>query len=387
MGPVRSPSSPPALADPTRRRCRSWIPSIQDIPIEGAPGDVVQVDFDLISVKLAFASINARVFCESDGEAESLGSVVVSGTTVSVDGTQPFEEGKMVPLKAEVFPSSATGIVQFFDGDESIGFAPVSAGVAQLNAIGLDEGTHSVTAKYLGGLAQPPSTSAAVEVVVRDAIQCADFTDDGDGAVVRLVYLELLERCPDEDGYDYWVDQLDGGTSPEVFARQISNTEEARKVVADDGYQTILDRDGSDEELTFWAGYLRTHRYDTMLAAIGNSPEYWAASGSTNNGFVTRTYQRLLERDPEPAGLTYWVGRLPAGEGRYVMLRAPSPGCGSQRCTSWTSPSTEILDRSPTAEELDTQLGLYQANGNRSAIYGRLMGTQEFIDPGAGLPN
>src|SRR5690606_17503179 len=127
--------------------------------------------------------------------------------------------------------------------------------------------------------------------------------EEGNGAVVRLVYMELLGRCPDEAGFDYWVGRLEDGTSPEVFARTIARTPEAVGRVVDDAYVTMLGRPADGPGRTFWAGRLLAHgRYDTLLADLGASDEFWSQSGSSNSGFVTRVYEQLLDRVPDQAG-------------------------------------------------------------------------------------
>jgi Tol biopolymer transport system component len=84
--------------------------------------------------------------------------------------------------------------------------------------------------------------------------------------LVRLYWAFFL-RAPDQGGLDYWVGKLDGGKTLAQVASQFAQSSE---------FQT----------------------------------KYGSA---TNTEFVTLVYQNVLERDPDPAGLTYWVTRLDNG--------------------------------------------------------------------------
>ncbi|AGA25104.1 S8 family serine peptidase [Singulisphaera acidiphila] len=62
-----------------------------------------------------------------------------------------------------------------------------------------------------------------------------------------------------------------------------------------------------------------TSDYD-LLAKILATDDFYNGYGGTNTGFVTGLYQTLLGRDPEPAGLASWVGRLNSGQTRIQVI-------------------------------------------------------------------
>ena len=75
-------------------------------------------------------------------------------------------------------------------------------------------------------------------------------------------------------------------------------------------------RPGDPEGLAYWAG--RSDAEGGSLAAIinafGNAAEFSARYGGlSNTALVTKVYQQTLARDPDPAGLSYYVGELQAG--------------------------------------------------------------------------
>lgn len=49
-----------------------------------------------------------------------------------------------------------------------------------------------------------------------------------DEVQVAMTYIGLLDRAPDAGGYDYWVDQVEGGVSPQRLIEQFLNTPEYR---------------------------------------------------------------------------------------------------------------------------------------------------------------
>lgn len=60
-----------------------------------------------------------------------------------------------------------------------------------------------------------------------------------------------------------------------------------------------------------WVRSLRTgHSPEDVLATILSSPEYFAAAGNTNGGYVRQLYLDLLGHAPMPAEINYWAGRL-----------------------------------------------------------------------------
>jgi hypothetical protein len=204
---------------------------------------------------------------------------------------------------------------------------------------------------------------------------------------VRLVYMELLGRCPDQSGFDHWTGRLDGGTSREAFARSISRTPEAVGRVVDDAYQTMLGRAPDPAGRVFWVKRLQASgRYDSLLADLAGSGEFWSKAGSSRVGFVTRVYDRLLDRAPDAGGLAYWVGRLEAGASRralvLVLANLDEP-LGRLVAASYE----EILGRAPSGVERTQGIVFLRSTGDRSGLYADLIGSSEFEARAQEFPN
>ncbi|MFG6402522.1 Ig-like domain-containing protein [Microbacterium sp. P04] len=76
-------------------------------------------------------------------------------------------DGAYAAKLSATVPKDATGEVEFFEGDTSVGKAAVSNGTAALRVTGLTVGPHSYTASYLGDTAYDPSarsTPASVTI-------------------------------------------------------------------------------------------------------------------------------------------------------------------------------------------------------------------------------
>jgi len=354
---------------------------------EGEPGEVVPITIE--SFKVHFDDVGRTMICNPVGDPVTLGRVTVAGTTLSVSPTGTVRAGTQVTLNAVTAPmSSSGGVVEFLDGATTIGVANVNdRGEASMTTTSLPVGEHALTARYLGGLTVPITTSEVVPLTVLDAFDCAAFTQAGNAAVVRLVYLELLGRCPDQVGFDHWTGRLDGGASASSFARSISATDEAVGRVVDDAYETMLGRSADSSGRAFWVGRLQASgRYDQLLADLAASPEFWSKAGGTNTGFVTRVYDRLLGRTPDTAGLNHWVGRLDAGTSpRALVLTLANLDEPLGRLV--VDAYDEILGRAPFAAERTDGIAYLRDTGSRSGLYARLIGTTEFHTRAQGHPN
>lgn len=80
-------------------------------------------------------------------------------------------------------------------------------------------------------------------------------------------------------------------------------------------YQAAFDRKPDVQGLSFWTKWLDDGKTDpwTMAARFIDSGEFEALYGSRtpeNRDFVTRIYQNVLDRQPEPEGFDFWLTRL-----------------------------------------------------------------------------
>lgn len=89
-------------------------------------------------------------------------------------------------------------------------------------------------------------------------------------------------------------------------------------------YERYLHREPGPDAST-WIQDLRTGSMpNDVLAGILSSDEYYAKAGGTRPDYVRRLYVDVLGREPLPAEINYWVGRLhyeSPGRIAHIMLR------------------------------------------------------------------
>lgn len=94
------------------------------------------------------------------------------------------------------------------------------------------------------------------------------------GSAYRL-YKAAFDRPSDDDGLGYWIEQLDNGVSLQTAAY----------------------------------GFLHSNEFQTLYG-----------SNVSDQTYVTKLYNNVLDRDPDQAGLDYWVHQLTHGVSREDAL-------------------------------------------------------------------
>lgn len=390
--PFELPPEPNPAPDSTVDRVLSFTGETGSTTIAGAVGEVVPVTLDSIEIDVVTPDLGIpyNILCTPVDDPYLLGEVRVTGVDLTVAPEGSVRAGQDVTLTANVGDPTGAGVAEFVDGDDAIGVAAVTNGVATMTTNELEPGDHTLKVRYYPQPAGPVQVSTEKTLEVLEAHDCEAFAieeDKPNGAVVRLVYMELLNRCPDQAGYDYWLEQLNDGVSPTKFAETISRTNEALDQIVIDAYQTTLERNPSAPDLEFWRGFLRRRgRYDVLLAALSGSPEFYQLAGSTRAGLVTRVYNRLLDRDPEPSGLEYWTDQLLSGKPRSTVMRTIAKQ-GEPMGVIVDQSYDEILDTAPTPTERAADIKELQRTGNRTALYAKLIGDGRFELRAQDFPN
>ena len=125
-----------------------------------------------------------------------------------------------------------------------------------------------------------------------------------------------------------WLTDLtDGATYLEV-ASSLGGTQPAaaRRVRA--LYRQLLQREASPGEVDGWTPTLRAHGAAFVAVEFLASQESFVRGGSTDAGWLDRTYQVVLGRAADRAGFDHWMGRLASGAGRRAVAASlwASPG-------------------------------------------------------------
>lgn len=148
------------------------------------------------------------------------------------------------------------------------------------------------------------------------------------GSVTRL-YETLLERAPDAGSLDYWMRTLAGAASLEDVTQSIlASSELAGSVPQANGayvtwlYDQVLGRATDADGLAYWTATLASGDISRarLALALVDSDEKLAldasneiAFGATDIGVLIRMYDALYDRQPDLAGLNYWIDRSEEG--------------------------------------------------------------------------
>jgi hypothetical protein len=153
-------------------------------------------------------------------------------------------------------------------------------------------------------------------------------TDVDLGGFITCFYQVILSRSPGPAEIDGWKGFL--GLNPNTFgaralvhgffdsAEQLGRPVTARSQI-EALYRAVLGREPDESGRLSWENAL-VQRYNTILPGFVTSPEFQGLLGSTDAAtIITRFYQQVLLRDPDPDGLTAWLNYL-AATGNYVGL-------------------------------------------------------------------
>jgi len=243
----------------------------------------------------------------------------------------------------------ASGTISFYDGTTLLGTAPLnSVAQAALTTSSLGLNSHQITAVYSGDANLQPSVAAAV----------TQFIGSAHERYVEQLYHDLLRRTVDAGGFRDWVAMLDNGAAYQVVARGIETSVERDQIMVADLYQQLLGRAVDRPSLDYWVGQMRQGLTVEIVAAnVLGSAEYISSHGGGDPlQFLESLYQDVLGRDLDGVGRTVWGGLLANGaaasavafqvinsaEGmaanltriyNLLLLRAPEPF----GLTSWTN--------------------------------------------------
>ena len=145
---------------------------------------------------------------------------------------------------------------------------------------------------------------------------------------VRQLYRDLLAREPDAAGLAYWQGLIGTGAATRAQAAAAffqSNEFSGTGLYIIKVYLAVLGRDPDFAGWRYWFSTVQNpatggtdYWFNTpavvLLSQFLNSQEFITAYGNLNDSdFLTRVYQNVLGRLPDPAGLQYWLGPLQNG--------------------------------------------------------------------------
>ncbi|HEX7134415.1 MAG TPA: trypsin-like serine protease [Iamia sp.] len=185
-------------------------------------------------------------------------------------------------------------------------------------------------------------------------------------AFVRRQYLDLFGRQPSNTELFYGVAALEDGKSTAAFVAELldGSTFRARSGGVIRLYKAIFLREPDSGGLTFWMGEInRGVSLRRIADLMVRAPEFEILYGELDDaGFVDLVYDNVLERDPSPTELDYWVDELSSG--RRTRGQVMVGFSESQEYRDATDPTTSVtaafwalVRRVPTPTEMTQWLG------------------------------
>lgn len=144
-------------------------------------------------------------------------------------------------------------------------------------------------------------------------------SDEWLSVVIARMYHEALDRDPEPEGEAYWIDQLRAGAMVTRIAAMVFGSDELYDRVGRDDealvrtfYALILDRSAGDRSAPRRVGQPEIDHWVDQIPTLGRGGVAAAIHGSFESRArrVDRLYRSILDRSAEPAGRTYWAGRL-----------------------------------------------------------------------------
>lgn len=164
---------------------------------------------------------------------------------------------------------------------------------------------------------------------------------------VELLYRVFLARKPDEEGCADWVSKLENGMSREYVMNGFSASAEFTEICKNCGfgpgtvptgqmrdknqqltafvtrmYEKALERSFDEDGLNDWCGRLINRSwtpYRVATEGFFHSREF-VNKNTTDEEFVKILYRTFLNREYDEEGLRYWLGRLRSGENRDRVI-------------------------------------------------------------------
>jgi len=145
-------------------------------------------------------------------------------------------------------------------------------------------------------------------------------TDAALRSYVTRVYQDLFGRLPDPAGLQGWTAALSRGTPRVAVANAITSSTEYRSGLISGVYREFLGREADPEGMAGWLAAMgRGLTIQGLELGFLASPEYYLQSGSTNDGWVRRLYQHVLNREAAESEVQAWVGVMAQGSSRQAV--------------------------------------------------------------------
>jgi hypothetical protein len=244
------------------------------------------------------------------------------------------------------------------------------------------------------------------DVIYGDGLE-ANLTGAAAGQAYRM-YQATLDRAPDAGGYEGWVSRLYEGkfnvsqmAGGFVASTEFQNTYGSlgNPAFVDQLYQNVLDRSGTQAEITGWLTAMNNGRSRAdVVVGFSESTEFQNTTRAEARAFaesqseavwtdeIYRVYRATLDRDPDQAGFLGWAERLGDGRAYNDMIGGFVGSVEFQNTYGSLGNAAfvnllyrNVLDREADAGGLQGWLDVLDAGGSRAQVVRGFSDSVEFI--------
>jgi hypothetical protein len=196
---------------------------------------------------------------------------------------------------------------------------------------------------------------------------------------VATLYQGLLGHAADPQGLAFWSGMLTAGTSPTQVANGILGSTEYRSNQVELLYENILGRQADLVGLDYAVDgmYYNGLTFDQVKVNLLASDEFFQAAGGSNEGFLQRTYQDILNRGVDPAGDAAFGAELAQGASRGVVAQQIVTSIEAEQIKV-AGFYQEILSRPADSAGLNYWTNILAHGGRDETIQSQLLGSTEF---------
>ncbi len=215
-------------------------------------------------------------------------------------------------------------------------------------------------------------------------IDVATYSGPAQSANARFIidaYQVLLGRAPENGGLDYQLALLasGGARSRQSVTYTLLFSVEGSGQEVDRAYQDVLDRATDPTGRAFWTSYLQGRSVHGLRVLLLASDEFYHGAGGTDQAWIERLYQEILQRPVDQSGLAYWLDVLGGGTPR-ALVAAAIASSDEALDLRVNAHFVEILNRSPTASELNAGRQTLRSSGERS-LRAEILASDEAFEP------
>ncbi|HLJ95082.1 MAG TPA: DUF4214 domain-containing protein, partial [Gemmataceae bacterium] len=300
-----------------------------------------------------------------------------------------------------------TGGLTGFQQSVDAGRNPVHGQFALAYVVSTENRTNYVTAaytKYLGRTASAGEVGGWVtalqqgltqeQLIVAFVGSAEYFQKHGNTNSTWLdhAYLDILGRARDPGSQGY-LNQLNSGAPLSAVATALVDSTEYRMNLISQVYTTYLQRQAGSGDVQVWlpvisqtsTGPGKPSPDDQFLGGVIGSQEYFVTSGNTELAWATSLYTKILNRNPDSAGLTNTLVSVLNGFTATRQTITSGIGASTEAETKVVaSYYTQYLGRTGSPGELSPWVTLIQGGGTREQVTAAITSSQEYFQKAGG---